>query len=59
MDTRKYYENEVDKILNQYQQDDFSIISYYQSKIVELVMQIDNESYLREIYNLADGLATY
>lgn len=58
MDTRKYYEDELSKILNKYQGENLSIITFYQTKIMELVMQIENEHNLLEIYNLANALVT-
>ncbi len=58
MDKRKYYEDEVSRILGEYQHEELNIISFYQSKIIGEVMKIDNEQYLMEIYNLAHALAT-
>lgn len=58
MDTRKYYEDELSKILNKYQGENLNIITFYQTKIMELVMQIENEHNLLEIYNLANALVT-
>ena len=55
---RGYYEKEINKLLSEYQNDKVSLVNFYQTRIVELVLKIEDERYLMEIYNLAKALAT-
>lgn len=55
---RDYYEKEINKLLSEYQNDKVSLVSFYQTRIVELVFKIEDERYLMELYNLAKALAT-
>lgn len=55
---RNYYEKEINKLLSEYQNDKVSLVNFYQTRIVELVLKIEDERYLMEIYNLAKALAT-
>ncbi|MCR5722097.1 MAG: hypothetical protein K6G72_07125 [Lachnospiraceae bacterium] len=55
---RNYYEKEINKILSEYQNDKVSLVNFYQTRIVELVLKIEDERYLMELYNLAKALAT-
>ena len=53
---RNYYEKEINKLLSEYQNDKVSLVNFYQTRIVELVLKIEDERYLMEIYNLAKAL---
>ena len=55
---RDYYEKEINKLLSEYKNDKVSLVSFYQTRIVELVFKIEDERYLMELYNLAKALAT-
>ncbi len=55
---RDYYEKEINKLLSEYQNDKVSLVNFYQTRIVELVLKIEDERYLMELYNLAKALAT-
>ena len=52
---RDFYEQEISKLLEVRQNDSLSASEYYQSKIIELVLEISDEEYLHKIYSFVFG----
>ena len=52
---RIYCEQEVVKVINDYQNEPLNLSDYYRVKTVELLASITDEKYIRKIYNYALG----